>query len=339
MIATQRNTKIDILRGFAALIVVIGHVLQRFEGCEHSLILNIIVSIQMPIFMMLAGYVRIYSKEITSLKTYGEHIAKRVKTILLPWFAWSAIAYFAFSNKNAFDYICIRAFNMEGAFWFLFSVFTIDLIFSTSMLIGSRFSKNTRHSNILNILIFLFGFGFLLFCLLMIGLKFGITFLAIKYSLYYSIFYLFGYIIAKYELLKKTKPLQTPLLVVALLFYFSVILKYNIMSMPDLPVYIIIRCLAQLCACYIALRAIDNINIKDNIINKSLEKFGGISLELYVVHYFVVKMLSVGNADITTIVGFGLSILYFIIVLSASLIIISFINVFPEMRRVLFGKK
>ena len=138
----NRNKRIDLLRGVAALLVIYGHVLQRYDGHDQLFIYNFIQSIQMPLFMAISGYVRIYSKPVCAISSLRAHIKKRILSILLPWLAWSTIAYIFLSKRDIIDHIRYVSFHMEGAFWFLFSLFCIDIIFSVAQFLSAKISKD-----------------------------------------------------------------------------------------------------------------------------------------------------------------------------------------------------
>ncbi|HIW50637.1 MAG TPA: acyltransferase family protein [Candidatus Blautia intestinavium] len=63
----QRNQTIDILRGIAMLLVVLGHTM---TGCtvnsQDSFLFNVIWTLQMPLFILISGYVTKYSRPIVN---------------------------------------------------------------------------------------------------------------------------------------------------------------------------------------------------------------------------------------------------------------------------------
>ena len=63
--AENRNQFVDIMRGIAMLLVVLGHTM---TGCtansQSSFLFNIIWSLQMPLFILISGYVTKYSRPI-----------------------------------------------------------------------------------------------------------------------------------------------------------------------------------------------------------------------------------------------------------------------------------
>ena len=179
----ERNVRIDVLRGFAAVIVVIGHVFQRFEGATENILFNIIFSFQMPLFMMLSGFTCIYSKKVDSFIAWLRHFRKRCVSLLLPWCVWSVFAYVFLSDLDVMEYIKRTSVHMESAFWFLFSLWTIDTVFSLSRFFSeSILKRRSQLSKVVGMFLFV---AVLFVPIIIVGMKFGITFLAIKYSFKY----------------------------------------------------------------------------------------------------------------------------------------------------------
>ena len=102
---TKRDMKLDILRGIAATMVVVGHVMQLYDNFNQNILFNIIFSIQMPLFMMISGCALIFSKPLVSFIGLWNHLKKKCFTLLLPWFVWSLLAYIFLSNKELFSHI------------------------------------------------------------------------------------------------------------------------------------------------------------------------------------------------------------------------------------------
>lgn len=61
----KRNLFVDIMRGIVILLVVLGHTM---TGCtantQESIIFNIVWSLQMPLFVLISGYVTKYSESM-----------------------------------------------------------------------------------------------------------------------------------------------------------------------------------------------------------------------------------------------------------------------------------
>ena len=100
----ERNLLIDILKGFAILLVVLGHSVQynlpgRFD---ESLIFRVIYSFHMPLFMFLSGYVNFGSFD----GSFGK-LLQRLRSLILPYFSWFLLM---------FGYSCLFVYFRGGEF-------------------------------------------------------------------------------------------------------------------------------------------------------------------------------------------------------------------------------
>ena len=73
----HRNALVDVIRGLAILIVILGHTISynNIEGYENSIIFKVIWSLQMPLFMVISGYITKYSRSPNSSKSLIMYIA------------------------------------------------------------------------------------------------------------------------------------------------------------------------------------------------------------------------------------------------------------------------
>lgn len=121
---------IDALRGFAILLVVLGHVLQLAYGNTDNIIFRYIYSFHMPLFMFLSGYV---SYKITS----WQNMKKRFFQLIVPFFSYIVIAYVVSgvvketgaSLASLLNHIWSVILQPDLGLWFLWALFFINLIF------------------------------------------------------------------------------------------------------------------------------------------------------------------------------------------------------------------
>lgn len=88
----MRDYKLDLVRGFAILLVVIGHVVQYqdLDNYRTSLLFSLIYSFHMPLFFFLSGRVfGLYGANNFSLRYYR----KKAVGIAVPWAIWTLIIY------------------------------------------------------------------------------------------------------------------------------------------------------------------------------------------------------------------------------------------------------
>ena len=86
----ERNILIDILKGFAILLVVLGHSVQyNMPGYfDNSLIFRVIYSYHMAFFMFLSGFVSYGTFDGSTSK-----LTMRFKTLIIPFWCWFLISY------------------------------------------------------------------------------------------------------------------------------------------------------------------------------------------------------------------------------------------------------
>ncbi|CNK71225.1 acyltransferase family protein [Yersinia enterocolitica] len=125
----NRNTNIDVLKAFATLLVIAGHVIQittiKFDD---SMLFKIIYSFHMPLFMCISGY--LYKEP----KVISLDIIKKAKLLLIPFFSWAVINYFLFNIDgfhiaSFYSYMLDMLFNPSLGLWFLWVLFFTICIF------------------------------------------------------------------------------------------------------------------------------------------------------------------------------------------------------------------
>lgn len=79
----ERLVYVDLLKGIAIILVVMGHMFEPYTDWLHSPINQMIYSVHMPLFIFLSGFVfYVYNGKHGWLRT----IAKRAFALLLPFF-------------------------------------------------------------------------------------------------------------------------------------------------------------------------------------------------------------------------------------------------------------
>jgi len=87
----ERNELIDSLKGFAILLVILGHAVQYNlpNSFDNHPLFRFIYSFHMPLFMFLSGYV-----SCISFKGSNKQLISRLRTLLLPFCSWFLFSYF-----------------------------------------------------------------------------------------------------------------------------------------------------------------------------------------------------------------------------------------------------
>ncbi len=115
----QRDMRLDNVRGFLIILVVIGHFLLPLQMSETRLILGIIYTIyafHMPCFVMLSGY---YAKSV-----YREGRFRWGKVIQMLWlyFVYEVVVYFTEGFAEGGITTFPHFFKESGAPWYLFAL-------------------------------------------------------------------------------------------------------------------------------------------------------------------------------------------------------------------------
>ena len=148
----SKNREIDILRGIAFCLVLIGH---SFPDSAYGYInaytefgREYIYSFHMPLFFIISGFCMnpLLSQKAINIKL---EIIKRSKRLLIPYFFYSYIAIIPKLIFNSYMYIkfepkivleTLLGNSASGTLWYLWNLFVINIFF----LFISRFSSNKK---------------------------------------------------------------------------------------------------------------------------------------------------------------------------------------------------
>ena len=245
----ERNQFVDIMRGVAMLLVVLWHTMTgSTANSQSSFLFNIVWSLQMPLFILISGYVTRYSKEITGFGGLIKFLAKRTLAYLLPFAVWSfLIRGFILRQKVFFDFKYML-WHIDSGYWFLITIWTISVIFGISSLVSSL-AKNTVTKQILLAAVYLCGMA----GLAAVGYFAGMTFLGIKLTLYYMPFYFAGWLYGQYRdkifALKFGNNAVDIIVAICAVLWIYLLTRANMFALPDGGKYIIFRAGASLLGC------------------------------------------------------------------------------------------
>lgn len=273
----QRLHYIDQLKGFAILLVVVGHVIEWcFNETSTSLLYRIIYSFHMPLFAFMSGFVfRGESNFMESLKKFG----KQTERLMLPFLVVGLIYSYSVLHLNYEAFF--QHLYKQGYWYLLFLLQCYLLTHIYHIFIGKRF-ENKLNLSIVSDLIFL--------CIIFVLLRFVPKFTVISQIIgFYHLFHLYPFFFVGY-MVKKTNASNR-------LFSNS----YNLSDISFI-VYIIMfigsyywkpTAVKQLLLAALAIFPIICLFYKKRNIQsyayRVLETFGRYSLEIYVFHYFLIQ--------------------------------------------------
>lgn len=247
----KRNQTVDILRGIAMLLVVLGHTMTGCTtGAEESFLFNIVWSLQMPLFILISGYVTRYSRSIGDASGLWKYVKKRTVAYMLPWIVWSLLVRGVIFGHHNFLNVKYLLWHMDTGYWFLASIWTISMIFGLSTLFAGKITKDDEIKNkIFTLLFYVIGMA----SLVAVGLVLGLSFFAIKLTLYYMPFYFAGYLYGQYrdKILKTKWGKQTidATVAVCLAVWLLIMTRYYIYVLPDSVMAIALRIASSMTGC------------------------------------------------------------------------------------------
>lgn len=151
----KRNVNVDYIKGIAILLVVLGHTMTTSTvNSENSILFNFLWSLQMPLFFLVSGYLTKYSKPIAGIGEFEKFSKKRTVGYLIPFAVWTFAVRGLIFGQYSFFNIKNLAFNMDNGYWFLFSLWTICIVYGFSCFISEKASSEMVKS-IVRISVFL----------------------------------------------------------------------------------------------------------------------------------------------------------------------------------------
>ena len=247
----NRNQFVDIMRGIAMLLVILGHTM---TGCtvdsQKSFLFNIIWSLQMPLFILISGFVTKYSRPISDGKGLWKYVKRRTVAYMLPWAVWSFLVRGIIFGEDGFLNVKHLLWNMDSGYWFLATIWTISMIFGIASFIAERVSKE----NLLKKQTVLLGCYLVGMVLLVgIGAILGLSFFAIKLTLYYMPFYYAGFLYGQFDDRMKEsdtgKKMIDSIVAICFVVWLFIILRISLYEMSDGGSAIILRAATSLAGC------------------------------------------------------------------------------------------
>ena len=338
----QRNNSIDAVKGIAIVLVMIGHVFVH-NHMEDAYVYDFIKAVQMPLFMIISGYLCGQGKKIKDLKMYGSVMSKRAIAYLVPVFAWLAIMHFG----NLAEAFCTIFFQLDYGLWFLAVLFILTFFVYTAQLLASSWREKNL---VLSEFVFWIVYG--IFCVSLVAqIVLGNTFLSPYLVIIYVPFYIMGYVVGNYgkQFLcwgtkeegkldcKNSRIVQVGIATMGIAFLYLAAAK-NLNSMEtkfDILIQMIASVLGSAAIIY------GTLWWKDGKIKNIFAKLGGYTLEIYVIHYHFANMLNFHDKQYNfyTLEGFVFVLTSFIAMSAVTFVFIWLMKKIRILDFWFFGKK
>lgn len=326
----ERNTSLDAMKGFAILLVMMGHVLILNE-INDAYIYPIIEAVQMPIFFMISGYISGMKLPIDSVLEWKSTIGKRAISYLIPFFTWLLLKQWDNLAIGFRDTIL----QLDRGLWFLMTLFIINLILYTAQVLSKMFRKK---GELIGLLGFCIIFG-LISSLFVLQIALQIKGLSPELTLRYIPPFFLGYIACAYkdELLKIfNQKLQFAAFVISTIafIYFTWIYKSNA-PLNQLILLIVDGLFGSYVIFYIFLKS------KKTVIKEKLAWIGQYTLEIYTIHFHFANKLNPGEIryNLYSINGLIFAIASFALMSITTAGLVYMVNQVPIMKLLMFGKQ
>lgn len=338
----KRDGRLDLIKGIAISLVVIGHILQFcYENYASSFLFNIIWTLQIPLFMVVSGY---FAGGGISLSA----ISKKARYYLIPFFSCFVICELLIrKNYNIFASVKKLIFHLESSLWYLFVIFELGLVHMLSVTVTKKILK-TDINKISALIVYTVFYGIFLLPFIVLAIIFGTTFLGSKYVLYYSLFYWIGFVwkvstsiieCGSENLQNFANKLINIFTLIGFALYFIIIANVNTAETEDNLFGIIPRFTASVCGVFIVIKTVFSVYCENNLIAKFFTYIGKYTLEIYyIIHYLFIPYFTEIIWPISSPMGmFNITFSYFA-VLSICAVGIWISKSSPYISTILFGK-
>ena len=280
----QRLAYFDNLKGFAILLVVLGHCIQSCDTGEHyQLLFDLIYAFHMPLFMAISGYFGCRRSE-TSLSSRTK---KNFVRLMVPYFAWGGLSLLLFKTSPLQLLI-----SPDTYLWFLWDLFFISLAFNAFLTtLGDRVGPTKIIPVLAVFSIIILGFG-----------KFLPTNdFNIKSICWMFQFYVAGAAYKTYGENFKANKFVGMLIAATSLTWFAI--KFVFLPQNGMAVYITSMVIAYL-ACYACFVLFRTFAEKESL----LSRLGQSTLGIYAVHQLLLKMCGIDNVWLSFVIVLFLSV-------------------------------
>ena len=275
----QRVGYIDTIKGFAILLVVMGHVIQwsysDFRSFPHNydhILWKFIYSFHMPLFMFCSGLFLPRYSQLSSIKALLGVLVKKFKTLIIPYFCSGTLLMFAT--------------GFSELYWFILYLFVFTLLNLIIEFVVLRFTYRQSLIYVCYIIISIF-FHFLTKHYAYLDQK---PFPDIEHLQMYQYFCL-GTVFMRFDILNKYlhNNLIFTISLCGFIVYFNSSFFYDIYF----PLHDLVRASFAIWTIFYLFK--EHFKV-DSVVSRIFKSLGHYSLELYIVHFFfLVKLPFVGE--------------------------------------------
>ncbi len=349
----QRNHAIDSVKGFAILLVMIGHciVLNDLDKTDPYLY-DIIKSVQMPLFMLVSGILASYGLCRNGKGDGFKKLPARMKAYLLPFFSWFVVVYlYTHAKAGTLSVVGFATelrnllFQTDRGLWFLMTLFVATLCAMVAQTVADKVEKKKP-------IVFL-AVSLLFYTLFFLQSRSGNTLLSPSLMLQYFPFYVTGYVANGYGFCVPRK--AEAILVAGMLVVFVImVVLFDLTAPVDGVITLALQMAASFfgtLSCYaIVYRLAQRRSGKSPTAQQQQKKtenggflsfIGLYTLEIYVLHFRFARLLGLSEKGLQlySLEGIVWVVLAFALMSVCTAAGIWIIRRIPLVSLLLFGKK
>ena len=343
----QRNNAIDAVKGFAILLVMIGHciVLNGLDATDPFLY-DVIKSIQMPLFMLVSGVLAATEVKRTGSGSEFKKLPSRAVSYLVPFFSWFVIVHVYVHAKAGT--LSVMMFGKElkelllqtdRGLWFLMTLFVATVCVMVAQTVADK--AVAQKSTAKKLLVFL-AVSACIYLLFFQQSRMGNTWLSPSLTLQYFPFYLMGYAANGYGI---KLPKAEPVIVAVMSAIFILMAAFMDLSAPvdgiiTLGLQMLASFLGTISCFAIVYRLAERRQKKTE--NQGFLSFIGLyTLEIYVLHFRFARLLGLAEKGLQlySLEGILWTALAFVLMSALTAVSIIILQRIPLVSFLLFGKK
>lgn len=331
---------IDAIRGFAMLLVVYGHV--NFFSFKITPFIGVITeSIQMPIFFFISGYVVFKANAQYPFFKVVAKLWDKFKALIIPATVVGLGYTYLILGKSAYDF---SVEIMKYGYWFTFSLFTMNVIYLLTYWVVQKKRKVSLMLTLSAVAMILWGIKYA--CVdnaIFLTLN---KMICLWHTFTHFPFFVLGVIVSmyrdEYERVVSSNGMINTILLATFIMAFLVGEQLAALNVR-LPIGGVLRLTIGFCGSLIALNFSSFYKTTlDNHVGRLLQFVGKRSLDIYLLHYFLLPDLTYAAKYVdtsSTVVGLAISGVISILIVIFSLCIGNIIRLSPVLASFLLGVK
>lgn len=312
----KRDKGLDAVKGFAILLVMLGHCIV-LNGLSDPYLYDAIVAIQMPLFMAVSGFTAGMGQgpsgrtdgEKPELKKELDRLKRRTISYLLPFFSWLVLTHIT----NPFLELKLQLFALDRGLWFLMTLWIVTLVVMLAAYTADLAAwklKDRGYKGILRFLVF-GAVAAVCYAGFIIWGRSGNTFLSPSLTVKYLPFYVAGYLWSYYVMpfireyrekrnaeagkRDRINGIALALWLLALFVFGYLIAAFDMVAVTD-TVTLAAQMAASFLGSYICFYGI--CRFVRGPLQSGLSWIGQYTLEIYVLHFRFARLLGIGEKDI-----------------------------------------